>query len=399
LNTDGSLTLDGSQALPLPYHDRAVGRIDVVAAADAAGSEWPYLLCEARRVLAPGGVLSVATGDDGLRGLLARLSTRVGLDQSKASPANPTEHDGTSVSFTKPNRLLGDRPSVSITIPAYSPRFFEECLRSAVDQNYPDIEILVCDDSGGDEIEAITRRLARQRPIDYRRNPARLGQRGNYGRCFELASGDLIKYLNDDDVLAPGCVERMVDAFRRAPDLVLATSRRQRIDDTGRPLADQPATLPLATADKLMRGISLANVMLMAGLNIVGEPTTVMFRRNDLARAMPDGFRFENDHNLGITDMSMWMPLLLQGDAAYLAEGLSRYRVHSGQLQKQAEVRAVSAANIRALQSRWLSLGLHRRLPASAFTARDLHGGDSPWTELPFDNLPRAPDRSGLGWG
>jgi hypothetical protein len=185
----------------------------------------------------------------------------------------------------------------------------------------------------------------------------------------------------------------MVDAFRQTPDLVLATSRRQRIDDMGRPVADQPATLPLAAADKLIRGITLANVMIMAGLNIVGEPTSVMFRRGDLARAMPDGFRFENDHNLGITDMSMWMPLLLQGDAAYIAESLSRFRVHSGQLQNQADVRAVSVANIRALQSRWLSLGLHRRIQTSAFSAKDLHAGNSPWTDLPFDNLPREPHR------
>ena len=50
---------------------------------------------------------------------------------------------------------MNEQPLVSIVIPAYSARFFAVALQSAVGQSYENLEVLVCDDSEGDEIETI----------------------------------------------------------------------------------------------------------------------------------------------------------------------------------------------------------------------------------------------------
>ena len=63
--------------------------------------------------------------------------------------------------------------------------------------------------------------------------------------AFENARGEFVKFLCDDDLLAPPCVATLLDVFRRAPDVTLATSYRRRIDEHGRRLADQPATCRL----------------------------------------------------------------------------------------------------------------------------------------------------------
>ena len=195
--------------------------------------------------------------------------------------------------FTKRDRIVDGEPLVSIVIPAYSPRFFAASMDSAMAQTYANIEIVVCDDSEGVEIEAMTRERARHRNVRYLRNPVRLRGRGNFTKCFETARGEFIKFLCDDDLLAPNCVASLLDAFRRAPDITLATSRRRRIDENGNVLEDQPATMPLVAANTTIAGYTLANVMLMAGLNTVGEPTTVLFRKAELLDQAPEYFHFE----------------------------------------------------------------------------------------------------------
>jgi glycosyltransferase involved in cell wall biosynthesis len=192
--------------------------------------------------------------------------------------------------FTKRHREVVGDPLVSILIPAYSGRFFAACLDSALAQTYPNVEIVVCDDAPDSTIEALVGAQVGRRPIRYLRNPVRLGVRANYRRCFEEARGEFVKFLCDDDLLAPTCVARLLDAFRRAPDVTLATSHRQRIDANGDRLGEQPATIPIVGTDTLIAGYTLLNAMLMAGLNVVGEPSTTLFRKADLLSQAPDYF-------------------------------------------------------------------------------------------------------------
>jgi glycosyltransferase involved in cell wall biosynthesis len=120
------------------------------------------------------------------------------------------------VEYTKRDRGVGGDPLVSIVIPAYTPRFFAACLDSALAQTYANTEIIVCDDSDGSEIEATARARAKRRDVRYLRNAVRLGPRGNFIKCFESARGEFVKFLCDDDLLAPTCVSSLLDAFRRA---------------------------------------------------------------------------------------------------------------------------------------------------------------------------------------
>jgi len=295
--------------------------------------------------------------------------------------------------FGKPDRSVRGEPLVSLVIPAYSPRFFDACLSSAVAQSYRALEILVCDDSAGSEIEAIASRWQNGRPITYVRNSERLNTLRNYARCFEMARGEFVKFLNDDDLLVPDCVANMVEGFRRVPDLALATSYRFCIDENDRRLPDLPATRPIVEEDAILYGPSLANVMVMAGLNVVGEPSTAMFRKADLARVMPQLFAFENRSNIGMVDMAMWRALLLQGDALYFAEAMSRFRLHPGQGQKDPRYAGFAAPNIRAMQSDWIAGGLDRHFRRDAVLAKPYAVPDSPWKSQPLGGMPavRAP--------
>ncbi|UIK13636.1 glycosyltransferase family 2 protein (plasmid) [Rhizobium leguminosarum] len=91
-------------------------------------------------------------------------------------------------------------PRVSICIPAYNPDYFELCLRSALAQSFVDAEILVSDDCPTDAIKVICDKYVRF--VQYSRNP-NPGPESNVRRLVQIANGEYIKFLFDDDVLHP----------------------------------------------------------------------------------------------------------------------------------------------------------------------------------------------------
>lgn len=228
-------------------------------------------------------------------------------------------------------------PLVSILIPAYNERFFGEALASASAQAGPALEIVVCDDSPGGAIQAQATAAGDAR-VRYVRNASRLGFGGNFSRCFELARGEYVKFLNDDDRLLPGCVERLAAALASEPRVALATSRRRVIDEQGRALPDTLATTPVTHVSGLLQGRELGNFALVNSANFIGEPTTAMFRK---ASVLPeDGalFRWGGRDYHCLADLGLWLRLLAGGLAYYAAAALSEYRVHRGQEQRQGEV-------------------------------------------------------------
>lgn len=238
-------------------------------------------------------------------------------------------------------------PLVSILIPAYHPQFFAQALASARAQTWEPCEIVVCDDSPGEEIRAAVEAQADAR-VRYERHAPALGFAGNFTRCLALARGEWVKFLNDDDLLAPHCVARLLEASLANPGTVIASSRRTVIDAEGRRLEDEDATQPLAPGSRAIAGPFLGRLLLLAGVNRFGEPSTVLFRRDAVAVEGGNLFRWGANEYLCLADLSLWLRLLAVGHAWWDEEPLSAYRRHAGQLQRSP------AAAARCVIERWL---------------------------------------------
>jgi hypothetical protein len=360
--------------MAITLDDGSVDHIDAgEVALDVPPTALPALLAECRRVLRPAGRLACHASAESE---VARFAPLVGLHRDHAS----------ACAFVKPERRVDADPLVSIVIPAHAPRFFAASLASAVGQTWEPLEIVVCDDSGGGDIERIARQAARQRAVRHVRNRNGKGTRANMALGLREARGEFVKYLNDDDLLAPDCVATLVASFREAPDVVLASSCRRRIDEEGRALPDQPATMPIADRAILVSGVSLANAMLVVGLNIVGEPTTAMFRRSDFPVEDEDPFAFDGVAARGLVDMTMWASLLPRGNAVWHAQALSGFRIHPGQSQRNPDKTRRSSAAVRDLQNAWLALGFPAYLRATEVLARaypPVDGDRWRWHEVP----------------
>jgi glycosyltransferase involved in cell wall biosynthesis len=238
-------------------------------------------------------------------------------------------------------------PLVSILIPAYTPQFFAQALASALAQSWARCEIVVCDDSPGDEIRAMVEVHADPR-VRYERHAPALGFGGNFTRCFELARGEYVKFLNDDDLLAPTCVESLLAGLRANPGTVIASSRRLLIDAQGSRLPDEAATEPLVARSQAIERVALGRYLILSSVNRLGEPSTVLFRKDAVKAENGSIFNWSGNEYVCLADMSLWLRVLCAGHAWWDEQPLSAYRQHAGQLQRSP------ASAARCVIERWL---------------------------------------------
>ncbi len=119
---------------------------------------------------------------------------------------------------------LPDRPSITIAIPAYNrPLMLAEALASIAAQTATaNLEVIVCDDGGLPETRAVVRRFWRH-GFTYIANPHPLGAVANWNRCLQLAKGDWVMVLHEDDMLYPWYLESV---FAHLRDGIVAVCTR-----------------------------------------------------------------------------------------------------------------------------------------------------------------------------
>lgn len=122
---------------------------------------------------------------------------------------------------------MAERPLVSIiTIFLDTERFIEEAIRSVLAQTYQRWELLLVDDGSRDGSTAIAQRYATESPdrIRYLVHPGHANRGTGPSRNLGLteARGELIAFLDSDDVWLPRRLERHVAILKRYPDIAMA---------------------------------------------------------------------------------------------------------------------------------------------------------------------------------
>ena len=110
-------------------------------------------------------------------------------------------------------------PLVSILIPCYNAeKYIGETLESVFQQTWKNIEVVVVDDGSTDSSADVVR--------SFRESQIKLVQQANRGQtaalnaCLAHARGDLVQYLDADDLIAPDKIELQIARLKRAPRAV-----------------------------------------------------------------------------------------------------------------------------------------------------------------------------------
>jgi hypothetical protein len=131
-------------------------------------------------------------------------------------------------------------PLVSVAVVTYNQRpFLEQCLNSILDQDYPNIEIVVADDGSTDGTGDLLERYERAHPGRFviRRSPENRGVTANHNLALGACSGDYIAWIGGDDVMLPGKISAQLAHMEANPRCAICYHDVELFDsDTGRTL-------------------------------------------------------------------------------------------------------------------------------------------------------------------
>ncbi|QJA05786.1 glycosyltransferase [Thermosulfurimonas marina] len=108
-------------------------------------------------------------------------------------------------------------PLVSVILPTFNrARFLGEALESVFSQTYRPLEVIVVDEASADETPWVVSRF----PVIYVRRPVRKGPAAARNRGLRLCRGELVSFLDSDDLWLPEKVARQVAFLREHPEAV-----------------------------------------------------------------------------------------------------------------------------------------------------------------------------------
>ncbi|MCX6033799.1 MAG: glycosyltransferase family 2 protein, partial [Chloroflexi bacterium] len=202
---------------------------------------------------------------------------------------------------------MSDLPLVSIVTPSYNQaRFLEATLRSVLEQDYPNIEYLVVDGASTDGSMDIIRRYADR--LTWWVSEKDSGQSEAINKGLRRARGEIVGWLNSDDVYLPGAVSAAVAAFRSSPDAAVVYGDALAIGEAGRPFNVMHA-----------RQYSLVDLM---AFNIICQPAAFM------RRSVLEQVEYLNpDYHL-LMDNLLWMNMARVAPLVYVPQAWAAARYH-----------------------------------------------------------------------
>jgi glycosyltransferase involved in cell wall biosynthesis len=116
---------------------------------------------------------------------------------------------------------------ISIITPSFNQaKFLPETLDSLLAQNYPDLEVIIQDGGSKDGSVEIAQEYVRRYPSIFRLYVEKDdGQADALNRGFSKARGEIFGFLNSDDTLCPGCLQRVAEEIDVGKDRLVVFGR------------------------------------------------------------------------------------------------------------------------------------------------------------------------------
>jgi glycosyltransferase involved in cell wall biosynthesis len=199
-----------------------------------------------------------------------------------------------------------------VTLSYNQSAFLREALESVLLQGYPDLEYIVVDPGSTDgSRELIQSYSARIAHLIF--EPDR-GASDGLRKGFEKATGDVLGFLNSDDLLEPGSLQRVADFFEAHPKFGLAMGNGHVVDVDGKPIRHVRA-----------RNFTV-NRYLYGGAHFLQQST--FFRREAFLNS--SGF---DVCNRTTWDGELFVTMVQRGARlGYIDADLSKFRIHNQSL-------------------------------------------------------------------
>ena len=214
--------------------------------------------------------------------------------------------------------------------------YIAPCIESAITQTYRNKEVIVSDDGSTDNSRAIIRSYGSSIITTFKPNG---GQASALNAGYKISSGDLVIFLDSDDILSPSCVAEVVRHWRS--DLTKLHFNLAVIDASGDPIGCLHSKPPLPRGD-------LREQLLTDGTVVSMGMSGNVFPRAFLNQVMPMP---EVGWERG-ADTYLFNLATLSGQVGAIDEPLGGYRVHGNNGSAKVKEGKVDKAALRKFLQR-----------------------------------------------
>jgi len=198
-------------------------------------------------------------------------------------------------------------PLVSIVTPSYNQgNYIRQTIDSVLEQDYPNIEYLVIDGGSSDSTLDVLREYGTQIQWLSEKDG---GQAEAINKGWRMSHGQIITWLNSDDLLLPGAVRRAVDEFIQYPDAAVVFGELELVDEKLNFL--QKLDLMDFKPERLLFG------------NVLGQPNVF------LARWAIERHGFLNEQLHYVFDWEYWLRLGFLHPVRFVPQLFAQFRIHS----------------------------------------------------------------------
>jgi len=235
--------------------------------------------------------------------------------------------------------MTSSKPLVSIIMPAYNAaRFIGAAIDSVLAQTYTHWELIIIDDASSDETETIIHRYSDSR-IQYLK-VARIGHPSGVRNVgLRLAQGELITFLDADDLYFSDTLEKMTGVLLKNSDCTAVYGFAFNIDEQGNPL---PSNVTLISRENPQPGETayLPNLTYNhSWQNIVTSRISCLLSALMLRRNTLDQVGFLNEALYSAEDYEFYVRLFLHNyeNVICIQDYAYQYRIHAESLTKTPE--------------------------------------------------------------
>jgi glycosyltransferase involved in cell wall biosynthesis len=133
----------------------------------------------------------------------------------------------------QPGEKMTDWPRISIVTPSYNQaQFIEEAIGSVLLQGYPNLEYIIMDGGSTDGSREIIQSYASY--LTYWRSAKDNGQSAAISEGFRMSTGEILGWVNSDDLLLPGCLSKVGRYFIEHPEIDCVVGGSLVIDEATR---------------------------------------------------------------------------------------------------------------------------------------------------------------------
>lgn len=199
-------------------------------------------------------------------------------------------------------------PSISLVTPSFNQgSTIRETIESVLGQDYPGLEYFVADGGSKDETVAILQSYGKR--FQWVSEPDR-GQSHAINKGWGRSQGEIVAWLNSDDLLAPGALQAVGRFFAEHPEIDGLYGDCDYIDGNGQRLSAYPAE-PFDYTKLVARTI-----------NYLPQPATFIRRRVlETTGGVDEALHY-------VMDFDLWLRAGLQHSFAYLPVHLAALRVY-----------------------------------------------------------------------